>query len=425
LYESPNMSQEPLLSVLVPTRNRVHTAAYVVRELAAVLDDDAEIVVQDCGQEGELVRALGELAGDRRLRYAHVAQKLSMTDNWNAGLARCRGRYLSVIGDDDGVHRSFGQLARWLERERIEAFVGYSPTQYHWPDFPVAAKAGRFSVLRHTADLRHCDPGLLLRALCRGFARHRDIEGLPMLYRGVVRRDVVEKMQVRPGVYFDGVTPDIYARSRLALLLREVVWADFPIMVPGASGPSNSGRFTAKAQGLPHLSEFRDPSWPAFAPVGLHPIIFCIEGLLLALENAGRHDLTKEIDFAWMYAFCLTYDRGRRLENVRRYYRASELAGSGPAHATAELGATFLRGALRRYVPKLFSPDDERDLPIYKIFSPGGDAPGLPVYKTYENLTDVAAAMQKLDEALSEQGVRPPWVSHNAAPARAATALPS
>jgi glycosyltransferase involved in cell wall biosynthesis len=395
------MPKEPLLSVLVPTRDRVHTASRVVRELAGLLDDDAEIVVQDCGGEGELPRALGELLGDRRLNYAHVAKKLSMIENWNAGLSRCRGRYVTVLGDDDGVHRSFGSLTRWLEAERAEAFVGFSPTIYYWPDFPDGAKAGRFAVARHGGDLRHTDPGRLLRSACRAFGHRVEVEGLPLLYRGVVRRDLVEKMQVRPGMYIDGVTPDVYARNRLAAMLREVIWADFPMMFAGASGPSNAGLFATKVQGRAHLSEFHGLEWLEYAPVGLYTLIFHTEGLLRALTNAGRPDLIAEIDLAWVYATCLAYENGRRVENLRRYFRAAGLVGRGSARSVADLGAAFVRGALVRYAPAFLPPTDLL-------------AEKPPTYKVYENVTDIGVAMQRLDEALTEQGLRPPWASEGA-----------
>lgn len=397
------MPKEPLISVLVPTRDRVHTASRVVRELASLLDDDAEIVVQDCGGEGELPRALGDLLGDRRLNYAHVAKKLSMIENWNAGLARCRGRYVTVLGDDDGVHRSFGQLARWLEAERAEAFVGDSPTSYYWPDFPDRAKAGRFTVARHSGDVRHCDPGWLVRAACRAFGYRVSVEGLPLLYRGVVRRDKLEKMQRRPGVYVDGVTPDIYARFFLATQVREVLWADFPVTFAGGSGSSNAGRFATKVQGRTHLDEFASLDWLDIAPVGLYTAIFHTEGLLRALTNAGRLDLLAEVDVARIYSLCIVEERGRRLENLRRYFRASRAKGRGPTGGARDLGAAFVKGALMRYAPGLLPPVGVVPEPV-------------PIFRIYENVADIGAAMSRLDEALVEQGLSPPWAPAEAAP---------
>ncbi|HEU4408042.1 MAG TPA: glycosyltransferase [Polyangiaceae bacterium] len=400
------MTKEPLLSVLVPTRDRVHTASRVVAELAGLLDDDAEIVVQDCGREGELRRALGELAGDRRVRYAHVAKKLSMVENWNAGLARCRGRYVTVLGDDDGVHRSFGRLARWLEAERAEVFVADSPTSYYWPDFPDAARAGRFAVARHSGDVRHYDPERMVRVACRAFGYRGTVEGLPMLYRGLVRRDKLEQMQRRPGVYVDGVTPDVYARFFLATQVREVLWADFPATFAGGSGSSNAGRFVTPTRGRTHLAEFGRLEWLEIAPVGLQAAIFHAEGLLRALTNAGRPDLVAEIDVARLYSICLAGEPGRRLENLRRYVRASRARGRSPSRGAADLATAFAQGALMRYAPALLPPAD------------GGHEPA-PIFRTYENVADIGAAMRCLDEALAAQGLSPPWAPA-AAPPRAA-----
>src|SRR5438046_7495812 len=96
---------EPLLSVVIPTKDRAQYAVHCLRTLTRLPDADLEIVVQDNSATDALGRTIAE-AGDKRVRYEHHGGALSVIDNCELGMARARGTYVTLLGDDDGVSRS-------------------------------------------------------------------------------------------------------------------------------------------------------------------------------------------------------------------------------------------------------------------------------------------------------------------------------
>jgi hypothetical protein len=76
--------------------------------------------------------------------------------------------------------------------------------------------------------------------LCAGAAQGTD--GLPKLYHGLVRRDLLEELKRRSGQYVHGSSPDMSAAVALSLVCPEFVSINYPLTVPGGSGGSNTGR---------------------------------------------------------------------------------------------------------------------------------------------------------------------------------------
>src|SRR5437868_5243988 len=95
-------TENPLFSVVIPTRNRLSYVIACVRTVLRLPDPDIEIVVHDNSDRDNLREKLEELR-DVRVSYHFVPGRISMTENYNGAVQRSRGRYVSLIGDDDGV----------------------------------------------------------------------------------------------------------------------------------------------------------------------------------------------------------------------------------------------------------------------------------------------------------------------------------
>src|SRR5687768_9539170 len=120
---------EPLLSIGIPTRNR---AAYVLSSIKSTIrlpDKDLEVVVHDNSDSDVLRLAVAELQ-DHRIRYHHTARKLSMTENYDSAVSMCRGRFISLIGDDDGVTKFLPMVTRWADRTNVELAVPLNTAHY-------------------------------------------------------------------------------------------------------------------------------------------------------------------------------------------------------------------------------------------------------------------------------------------------------
>jgi Glycosyl transferase family 2 len=236
----------PLLSVALPTHNRARYALHAIRSMLAIADPRLEVVVSDTSTDGELEAALKQqnLLQDARLSYQHPVERLDMTGNHNAALARCRGRFVCVIGDDDTITADLLPAAEWAERQGIQALVPNVVANYVWPDFRSlhfgAGHAGRLYFARHLdGAFKQCDPALALQAALQLAAQGTD--ELPKLYHGLVQRELLETMKRRSGQYVHGSSPDMSAAIGLTQVCSRFVSVNYPLTVPGASGGSNTG----------------------------------------------------------------------------------------------------------------------------------------------------------------------------------------
>src|SRR5687767_10116731 len=93
---------EPLLSIVIPTRNRLDCAANVARGLSESPEPDFEAIIHDNSSDAQLGALIEEL-GDPRIRYFHVAEPLNMHANFDRAIGHATGRYVCALGDDDGV----------------------------------------------------------------------------------------------------------------------------------------------------------------------------------------------------------------------------------------------------------------------------------------------------------------------------------
>jgi glycosyltransferase involved in cell wall biosynthesis len=90
----------PLVSVVLPTFNRVH---YLPASIQSVLDQsvgDFEIIVQDNASVEDPAPLLARI-GDPRIRYYRNTRNIGQTNNIVNASSKARGKYLAILGDDD------------------------------------------------------------------------------------------------------------------------------------------------------------------------------------------------------------------------------------------------------------------------------------------------------------------------------------
>jgi glycosyltransferase involved in cell wall biosynthesis len=117
----------PLVSVVLPTHNR---PSWLAEALASVLQGefgDLEVVISNNGNPGD-TRRLQATVDDPRVRWAEQDPGLSPMENFLAGLALARGRYVAPLHDDDRWSADFlATLVPPLERhpEAVLAFADH------------------------------------------------------------------------------------------------------------------------------------------------------------------------------------------------------------------------------------------------------------------------------------------------------------
>ena len=90
----------PLVSVVIPTFDRPRYLRDAVRAALAQSYPNLEIIVQDNASAHDPAALLAEY-GDPRIRIYRNDRTVGQTANFLVGIARARGTYVAILGDDD------------------------------------------------------------------------------------------------------------------------------------------------------------------------------------------------------------------------------------------------------------------------------------------------------------------------------------
>jgi len=241
----------PLVSVLLPTRNRLEFLEQAIETVRRQDDEDWEIVVSDNDSEQDIAGHVAGLGDGERIRYVRTASFVPVTENWNNALAHATGRYVVMLGDDDGLMP--GYVARL--RQLVERFGGpdviYSGAYIYaypgvMPDDPEGylQPYGYADFLKRRTQPFVLDPARRRRLVERAM-HFRARYGFNMQFSTVSMR-LVEELAPR-GPFFQSAFPDYYATNVAFLTAREVVAEPRPLVVIGVT-PKSYGFFHAHAQ---------------------------------------------------------------------------------------------------------------------------------------------------------------------------------
>jgi len=318
------MPDAPLLSILVPTKNRSECARHAIASILAFPDRDFELVVHDNSSDGRLRQWIERLPHDPRLKYSCSEGELSISQNFERTIDCSTGRYLAALGDDDGVNPCIIDVCKWLEANKVDALTPKSTSRYLWPGVKPGSDSrfdkGRLSIGVFSGQLKVTSPeAALRRCIRRGAGR---LEGLPTLYHGVVKRSCLEKVRYATGHWLPGVSPDMAAAVALASQVNQVALLDYPVFVPGASPNSGAGRGVKKTHhGDLRAEAFLDRHWVDVWPQGV-PRFFSgptmwAAAAIQALRATGRDDLADHFNYAAVHAACLVFVPQRRRETLQ------------------------------------------------------------------------------------------------------------
>ncbi|MFN3721015.1 MAG: glycosyltransferase family 2 protein [Rhizobium rhizophilum] len=314
----------PLLSVVIPTHNRAKYAKDCIRSLLSLEFDDRtmEVVVHDTSTNDELDAWLREdERSDGRLRYVHCYEPLDLTQNHNRALSMATGRYICLIGDDDTILPGLISVAHFAEAFELDCVAPRVVANYAWPDFLSrtfgSAHAGRLYMAEQygSAIKRFAAPAL--EASLQRAAQGTD--GLPKLYHGLVKMEVLQGIRDKTGAFVHGASPDVSAAVAIAASIESFLELDFPVTLPGASGGSNTGA-SAMGQHKGNLATTRQTmryasAWPALIP-GFYSVETVWAHAAYETLRLLEHPALEGFCYPALYAQCLLRHRGE-VEHTR------------------------------------------------------------------------------------------------------------
>lgn len=233
---------KPEFSVLLPTKDRVSLLVEAIESVRTQSFEDWEIIISD-NASTEDVKGLIDNIGDPRIVYLRSETTLPVTDNWNRAIDAACGRWVVMLGDDDGLVPGYFQTMRDVCAKLNDPdFIYHGAYHFLAPDVLPGQAKGRLSdVTRmHSLLLGVNEPSLLPRIQCEAAARAaldmRATYGFNMQYF-LFRHDFLEKMR-QFGSVFRGPYPDFYAANLALLLADRVGVAPAPMTVIGITRKS-------------------------------------------------------------------------------------------------------------------------------------------------------------------------------------------
>lgn len=305
----------PLLSIVISSRNR---QKYAISAIISILNNisapDFELVVHDNSDSRDLEEYIRSNINDARLRYNYTSTPSSMVDNWNTAVRLASGKYLCLIGDDDGINPEIMEATRWADMNDIDALKPTVSVSYLWPESGVSSilftnvpTNGVFTINSFSGKVIRPDPEVEMRKVVRsGGWRYLKTE-IPRLYHGIVKRKCLNDARKRTGAFFEGASPDISAALVVANFAKNVVSIDYPLTIAGVSKSSGS---TQSARGeledMPHF-KYRSTTykWAEIVPRFLSPQTIWADSTVAALKALGRDDLLRDFNLPLLAAYCV------------------------------------------------------------------------------------------------------------------------
>ena len=142
----------PLVSVCVPTYNG---ARYLAACLDSLLDQslkDLEILVGDDASTDDTLQ-VARSREDPRVRVFEFENRAGLARNWNRTLSQARGKYVSLVGQDDHVTQNWAERLVDLLEAHSEADLAFGRREFEVADEHSRRVVGDFFEQRYPAML--------------------------------------------------------------------------------------------------------------------------------------------------------------------------------------------------------------------------------------------------------------------------------
>ena len=315
----------PIISIVIPSRNRHQYLAILVQSLLAFDSKDFEILVHDNSDTPDAFYTLHDNINDPRLRYVHDPQPMSITQNFEKSVSLAAGEFVCMIGDDDGVTESIIDLAYWLKANNIEAAKCPVPT-YYWPGVGNALHprqtTGVLRLPRYSSDIEIVHSKTAMnRVLDSGGIRIGD---LPSVYQGIVSKSALVRLYKIAGTRFPGPSPDMANAVGLTAVIDKFALVSFPIVISGlcsASGAAEGARHKhhGEIEDRTFLPEGTADKWPPEIPFYFSGPTLWAATLIHSLNAIGKEQSLSKLRFDRLYSACkvLTPLYKTRIANAR------------------------------------------------------------------------------------------------------------
>jgi glycosyltransferase involved in cell wall biosynthesis len=225
------MTDTPLITCVIPTRERCDTLGAAIRTCLMQDYDNMEIIISDNSSQDETKKVV-ESFNDKRITYVNTGKRLSMSHNWEFALSHVKGDYVTYLGDDDGLlPGALKELVNIISETKCEA-ISWRWASYFWPN----CKLDSLKNLLLTPLSGALHKRLTSKALREVLEFKMGYHELPFLYKGIVSTKLITRIKDQSGgIFFHSLTPDVYSAIVIASALDTYLYSTKPYSVNGTS----------------------------------------------------------------------------------------------------------------------------------------------------------------------------------------------
>jgi glycosyltransferase involved in cell wall biosynthesis len=227
----------PLLSIVVPTRERGEVLQHTLEVILSLKNPAFEFVVCDNASTDGTPEIVSRYS-DPRLRYVRFETRLSMPENFERGLRLATGDYVMTLGDDDLIIEENLELALATAAAETCDLVYWNRAHFYWGSYPEKELAGSFAI-PNGRGVFPVDTYAMMMVSYRGFVAY---QWLPSIYNSLCKRSFLETYcGYLRGRYFTDyvVSLDIFSSLVFSSLSPSTLYLQSPASVSGISHRSN------------------------------------------------------------------------------------------------------------------------------------------------------------------------------------------
>lgn len=307
---------DTLLSIVVPTKNRYYYLEYFVHYFHSINSDKIELIIQDnsdLDSNHDFLSLLNTIK-DPRISYSYTRDDLSVVENCDRAVAKSKGEYVTLIGDDDIFSKHLIQFIEICRNTSVDAFLPVKAT-YTWPDvqprFYKNKLSGIFRVTHFSGKTKKIDVNTILQRVIK--LGGTQILNLPCIYHGAIKRTVLEQIFKESGSYFPGPSPDMANAIALCKFVKNYIVIDIPLIISGhsvssAGGQGAQGQHFGDISKVKHLPKDTATNWTSEVPFYWSGNTIYAESVIQALKRMNMSQYLKLFNFAYLYASCLVFD---------------------------------------------------------------------------------------------------------------------
>lgn len=306
----------PLLSIVVPSKNRHYYLKFLVEYFHSIKSDKIELIIQDNSSE-ELVEEFQSFINsidDSRIKYFYSNKEMCINENCDLAIAKTSGEYITMIGDDDIFSKHIIEFTEQFKKEGLEAILPIK-SSYTWPDvnprFYGKSLSGSYLVNTFDSKRKKINAKKELDKVLK--LGGSDILNLPRVYHGIIRRDILEKVFEQSNSYFPAPSPDMANATALCKYIENFEIINIPLIISGHSvssggGQGAQGQHYGEIAKLKHLPKDTAANWTSKVPFYWSGYTIYAESMIQCIKRMDMKGYLEKFNFEYMMASCFVFD---------------------------------------------------------------------------------------------------------------------